>query len=906
MAKNYLYITMKSFYQDILKESGAGYWEWNIQTQTGFFSPEFKAMLGYEPDEMNSMLAFWEKMIPPDDLTHAVSIYNKFISSKGKVPYRNELRYMHKTGVILWMSSFARIVKFDTDNNPLIIAGCIIDITEKKENGIALLKIKTFLNDATETAIIGAWELDLTTGSLYWDNTTKKIHGVDLNYKPSLDTAIDFYKEGINRDLISKAVSLAIQNGTSYDLELELTTASGQTIEIRTIGHVDFKDGKCIRLHGLIRDIDKQNKTEKQLEISEGQFDGIFDHSATGMAIISTKGQYLRINNRFCEILGYTHEELLNLTIKDVTHPDDIENDKNNLVYVLEGKAKSFHVEKRYIHKTGSIIWADLTVTLVRDSKGLPLHFLGQAVDISKNKKTTEELLRVNQELEAILNSGTEVSIISTNLDGIITHFSKGAENLLGYKAEELIGLVTPSFIHVKEEVIEHAKYLSQHLGEKIKVFDTFIAFAKRGLHEEKEWTYVKKDGSHFPVQVSVTAIKNNSNEIIGYLGIAIDISKIKDAEKALRENEQQLQLALEGSKEGIWDLNLESKSIFFSKQGKSILGYEDNEISDNNKNFISKVHPSDKYNVLKQYKEYIQGKTDTFISELRIQTNDNSYRWVAIRGRIFEWIKPNKPLRIMGTFHDISWRKEKELELALAIDIVSEQNKRLLNFTYIVSHNLRTHSANFELGFNLLNDESSSIEEKLDIIQQLKSVSEKLSDTINNLNEVIAIQSNINTQRKKINLQLYIQNTLTILSGEIDLHQVIIENKIPKTLEIKYNPAYLESILLNLLTNAIKYRNLDQKPYIILSCTNGESNTLILHIEDNGIGIDMKRHGKDLFGMYKTFHRNIDAKGIGLFITKNQVEAMGGKIEVQSEVGKGTTFSIHLAESGILSKKAN
>ena len=113
-----------------------------------------------------------------------------------------------------------------------------------------------------------------------------------------------------------------------------------------------------------------------------------------------------------------------------------------------------------------------------------------------------------------------------------------------------------------------------------------------------------------------------------------------------------------------------------------------------------------------------------------------------------------------------------------------------------------------------------------------------------------------------------------------------------PDNIQLKVVPAYLDSILLNFITNSIKYKSPDKKSFIKFSASKEDKDVMFL-VEDNGRGIDLKRHGGKMFGMYKTFHGNKDAKGVGLFITKNQIEAMGGNIEVESEVGVGTKFTI-------------
>ncbi|MGB0177672.1 MAG: sensor histidine kinase, partial [Owenweeksia sp.] len=206
---------------------------------------------------------------------------------------------------------------------------------------------------------------------------------------------------------------------------------------------------------------------------------------------------------------------------------------------------------------------------------------------------------------------------------------------------------------------------------------------------------------------------------------------------------------------------------------------------------------------------------------------------------------------------------------------------------------NLRSHSGNIEMMLTLLNNNPEPDEQE-ELIQNLNHISSNLSEAIVHLNEVVSIQTDINQQREPLNLYEYVQNTLKILAGEIQSVEASVDNGVPKDTIVNYNPAYLESILLNFISNAIKYRHPDRKPEIqIRSIPKNGSQTIV--VSDNGLGIDLKKHKAKLFGMYKTFHRNKDSRGIGLFITKNQVESMGGKIEVKSEVNKGTTFSIAL-----------
>jgi signal transduction histidine kinase len=215
------------------------------------------------------------------------------------------------------------------------------------------------------------------------------------------------------------------------------------------------------------------------------------------------------------------------------------------------------------------------------------------------------------------------------------------------------------------------------------------------------------------------------------------------------------------------------------------------------------------------------------------------------------------------------------------------------LNFSYIISHNLRSHTSNIASIVTLLQT-SETEQEKQQMMELLVSVSSLLNETMLHLNEVINIRTNISLTIESLNLKEYIDNVMKIFSKQIITNEVSIFNHIPEDLVINYNPAYLESILYNFISNAIRYSHPERKIIIDLKWIT-KKNKNILQISDNGIGIDLVKNGNKIFGMYKTFSNDPTSKGVGLFITKNQVEAMGGSIKVESELNEGTTFKIEI-----------
>lgn len=304
--------------------------------------------------------------------------------------------------------------------------------------------------------------------------------------------------------------------------------------------------------------------------------------------------------------------------------------------------------------------------------------------------------------------------------------------------------------------------------------------------------------------------------------------------------------------------------------------------------NFKEITYPEDVNEDLQNMKKLISGQINEFSMEKRYISKSGKIVWVNLIVASL-WKKDGKPKSHIAIIEDITQKKEAEENLKKSFDLVNEQNKRLLNFSYIVSHNLRSHSSNINSISNLLED-SEDEDERKELTSMLTKVSISLNETMSNLNDVVNIQSNLHLTKENLNLNNYINLTINIICEQINSKGATIINTIDDDVFVKYSPAYLESILLNFISNSLKYSHPDRKPIVELSFDKLKNE---LKIKDNGLGIDMKKYGSSLFGMYKTFHKNKDAKGIGLFITKNQIEAMGGKVTVESKVDFGSTFTI-------------
>ncbi|MDF3820801.1 PAS domain S-box protein [Leptospira sp. 96542] len=560
-----------------------------------------------------------------------------------------------------------------------------------------------------------------------------------------------------------KLFLLSAKNKISeFEIESRMKHKNGQWVWVflRT-KLLYFSDGSAPKVYGFCQTTTEIKKLENDLQIAERSFRGNFDNTAIGMALIDENGGWLKVNKRVCDIVGYSEEELLKLTFQDITHPEDLNLDLTFLQELVEGKRKFYQMEKRYFHKNGNIVYIILAVSMVKDEKGRILYFISQIIDITEQKLAENKLTNALAKIQAILDASTLVSIISTDINGVITEFNIGAEQMLGYKATEVVGIHNPNLFHLESEIREKGKELSKEFGKDIFGFDTLVYNARQGKPNTLEWTYKSKDGRIFPVLLSITAVKQD-NSISGYLGVAVDIGQLKKA----------------------------------------------------------------------------------------------------------------------------------EAEIKSLLDITNEQNQRLKNFANIVSHNLRSHSFGISGMMDILQKSNPEYFQN-EMIKLLLGATDNLKQTIEDLTAVIKI--NLSQENYEvIDIISVVKKNIQSLSLQLKENSLKIEINLPEPFKIRGIPAYLDSIILNFLTNAIKYKAKNRISFLRISGKIHEQKVEI-NFEDNGQGIDLKKHGDKLFGLYKTFHGNQDARGVGLFITKNQIETMGGKIEVKSVVGGGTTFKIFL-----------
>lgn len=389
-------------------------------------------------------------------------------------------------------------------------------------------------------------------------------------------------------------------------------------------------------------------------------------------------------------------------------------------------------------------------------------------------------------------------------------------------------------------------------------------------------------------IRIDATPKKNKNGEIVFY-GLISDITIVKEQEIRLKVADERYHFAVQASDRGVWDWDLITNKVYYSSESMKILELTESDLVAAPEEWDERVHPDDREEYYGNINLHFENKIPFYETCHRVLCS-GTYKWILDRGKVIERDDEGKPLRIVGTHTDISEQKKKEIELAQMLEIVNTQNNKLLNFAHIVSHNLRTHSGNIK---SLLDLHKESLLSESDTISNIQIVSDELFSTIENLNDLVNIYAEKEDNMQLLSMNSFVDKVLDVLYKSIKQKGIQVLNYVPNSLKILCLPAYLESILLNLITNAIKYSDPNKEPKIVLT-TETKDDFVILNVKDNGLGIDLAKHKDSIFGLYKTFHKNNDARGVGLYLTKNQIENMGGKIEVESTLNFGTTFKVY------------
>ena len=496
--------------------------------------------------------------------------------------------------------------------------------------------------------------------------------------------------------------------------------------------------------------------------------------------------------------------------------------------------------------------------------------------------KTNYELSKLNERFQYITDS-TGAGTIEFNIDNYSLTFNDAWWKITGYSNETSLGL--------KEwETLVHPDDLA---GLKDKVDRNY----KSKDHFKHQFRLLHENGKYIWISVRAQFNFGSENDDPTHIyGILLDITQEKNKESEIVYRQKLLELLYELSPIGI-ALNDFETGAYLEVNDKLLepIGYTKEEfLKLNYWDVTPKEYEQQEALQLESMKS--KGSYGPYEKEY-IRKNGEKYP-VLLRGILVEDTDGNK--KIWSFIEDISERKKDEIEkmqhlekIQSLLHIKNDQNERLKNFAHIVSHNLRSHSGAIGMLIHLIQEENSDLNEQ-EAFKHLIQSSSNLETTIQDLNEIVEVNLSNAKDFKLIDIFPLIKKNVESVFPLLKENKVeIIIDLEPETYMLGVR-SYLESIFLNFITNAIKYSAEERDSYLKISAITEENYTSVI-FEDNGLGIDMEIYGKKLFKMYQTFHKNKDSRGIGLFITKNQIEIMNGTIEVSSKVNYGTTFKIKI-----------
>jgi len=724
-------------YQHIIDGAGIGTWETNLKTKEIVLNEGWARIIGYNLDEIGPLeFENLKTYVHEDDVDEAVQLFKEHL--KGNLSFfEHEVRMRHKDGSWKWILVRGRVVSWSADGKYEWAAGSTQDITDRKKQEISLKKYKDLLVKTNEAALIGTWELDIQDNTVTWSSITKKIYEVDQDYSPSFEKSINFYPEGEHRVKAEFVVANAINKGESFDHEFQILTASNKLKWIRAIGTSEIENGKCSRLYGLVQDIDELKK-----EFDRNKF--FIEQAPSAIAMFDTNMLYVATSQKWLQYYEIEDQEVIGKSLYEI-FPE-----------------------------------------------------IGR-----KWRKVHQDCL-------------------------------KG------------------EVITCKEEAIK------------------------------------RKDGTELWLTWEVKPWYISENQIGGIIIYTADITYRKEAEEKLRVSEETFRRSFENAAIGMATINPLGKWVKVNDTLCDMLGYSWEELQA--LSFRDITHPDDLEADLKLLDELIAGKRTFYHIEKRYIHKNGSVIWGMLS---VSFVKDNKglPMYFVTQITDITIQKNARLKLEMLTDQLTDQNEQLVNFAHIVSHNLRAPVSNLNsllMYYDVLKDE----QEKIMVFDKFKTVIDHLTSTLNTLLDSISIRTATLTEKELLTFDDVMNKTLEILSGHIIETDAKVKSDFSQSPKITYNRDFLESIFLNLLSNALKYRSPDRKPEILVH-TKEEKGRVLMEVKDNGLGIDMDKHGDKLFGLNKTFHRHSDSKGVGLYLVKTQIENMGGTISATSQVNKGTTFTI-------------
>lgn len=665
------------------------------------------------------------------------------------------------------------------------------------------------------------------------------------------------------------------------------------------------------------------------LKNSEEKFSKAFGANPSGMVISTVvDGTYIDVNESFCKIVGYEHEEIIGKTSKQMNiFADYTERKKITNEILTNGKIRNKEVP--LVNKKNEIVYAILSGDTL--NIGNDLYILFVITDITDRKKAEEEVLVLHAH-DVLLKD------ISSNFLNISYHNTgKGIQDTLELCGKYIKADYASIFILNQESKLLHYQYewCREGLQSRMSVLSSGLSTENTAWWINNEYVHIsntdelpndilENDGyiRRFNIgSILIAPLITEENTIIGFLSfdsgrqnnkrwkkdtrkLVIKIANIiahateyHNWQETLMASESRLQIALKGGNNGLWDWNFQTGEIIFTETTFEMLGYE---------RFDKKMHFS-KYNEFRHPEEaaladeklqlHLSGQTEYYELEHRLRTSNGKYKWILTRGKVMERDEQGNPLRIMGVNTDIDKLKQMECELMLAKAEAERANKAKSQFLANMSHEIRT-PMNGIIGLSKLLRKSKLEETQSNYLDAIITSADNLLVIINDILDFSKItEGRLHLENISFRIDQLVKNIIkslnsTALDKELELNYEIDEKINPVVMG---DPVRINQILVNLLGNSLKFTN-DGYVKLTLDLIKKENgvNYIRFSVKDTGIGIEKSKQELvfESFSQEDTsISRKFGGTGLGLAISKQLVEMMGGELNLESEKNEGALF---------------
>lgn len=593
------------------------------------------------------------------------------------------------------------------------------------------------------------------------------------------------------------------------------------------------------------------------------------------VAVFNNQGNYEYANSKYCDIAGVSEEKIIGKNYTSIALADTPES-VNKRISEITNRGDIYRDIVKNINTNGDVSWSNLTVIPYQNDKNEMLKLFTIRVD------ATQLIQLIDRFQKAEILSG--LGCWEINIRNGKRFWSEGMCSLVG--------------IDKKDAQTAAPKLLDYIVPEQRSLLDIPLSkLIMDGIHHDIDEVDIVTVGGRCKTLFITNDITFDSNGIpVVIRGTVQDITARKEAEKMLNGTIDEIK-KLSDSRE-VLSLTADNLSAMVAYWDKDLIcrfangaylhwfGKTKDEMIDK-MTIVELLGPL--YEKNRQHIDgVLKGQAQIFEREIQLPEGRGSQHSLA-------HYTPHIVNGIVKGFFvhvaDITHQKVLELDVRRTNDRLNEKNKILVNFANIVTHNLKSYSNNLGVILDMFIAAEDEVE-KEQFLGFLKDIANGFSNTIVHLTEIVDTQNKQEIKKEPVILHDFIINAIGTLRIDVANTHTTINNNVDQSIVFEVNRAYIESIFLNFLSNAIKYKHSDRDPIVEIYAINSDTE-LVLAIKDNGRGIDLEKYGEKLFGMYQTFHGNADAKGVGLYLVKTQIEAMNGTVEVKSEVNVGTTFTI-------------